>query len=175
MKAATVAMMPQVAIRNGTVLQPPRRNTLLFLMLPQAQCPANIQALHLCCLHMYPFHHSSSAPQSKPPYAKYIHCAQSMAKDSQQDSIRRQIADITGTLSSLKFDHFFHESNEGPVYVVREVPSQSPHDDRLTRLYELGPDEISQIIEDNIDLPGPFVDLPTHTQLHRHTGDYPIS
>ena len=69
--------------------------------------------------------------------------------------------------------------------MVRDVP----YDATRTRLYELGPDEISQIIESNSFFHGHFEDLPTFTERNRqpllsdhvpseaapHTGHLPIS
>ena len=51
--------------------------------------------------------------------------------------------------------------------MVRDVPSQNPYDDKRTRLYELGPDEIAQITAKDYCSNGLFKDLPTHTERHR--------
>ena len=51
--------------------------------------------------------------------------------------------------------------------MLRNVPSQNAYDDRRTRLYELGPDEIAQIIAKDSCSNGRFKDLPTHTESHR--------
>ena len=87
---------------------------------------------------------------------------ENMAEASQLDSIHRQIAEITSAFSSLQFQHFFHESGEGPVYVVRHLP----HDDTRTRLYELGPDEISLLLDSDPCSHVQFEELPTHTGLY---------
>ena len=107
------------------------------------------------------------SPTEQAAIRKMHSLRENMAEASQLDSIHRQIAEITSALSSLQFQHFFHESGEGPVYVVRHLPIKDPHDDKRTRLYELGPDEISQIIESDLCFHGHFEDLPTHTQRHR--------
>ena len=67
--------------------------------------------------------------------------------------------DSTCALSSLQFHHFFHESGTGPVYVVRHLP----HDDTRTRLYELGPEEISLLLDSDPCSHVHFEDLPTIT------------
>ena len=103
------------------------------------------------------------SPTEQAAIRKMHSLRENMAEASQLDSIHRQIAEITSALSSLQFQHFFHESGEGPVYVVRDVP----YDATRTRLYELGPDEISQIVESDPCSHVHFTDLPAHTQRHR--------
>ena len=88
-----------------------------------------------------------------------------MIWQSQLDSLRRQIAESTNALSTLLFSDSFKESGDGHVYVVRDLPSKD--DETRTLQYELGPPEISQIIESDPCFQGHFEDLPTHTQRHR--------
>ena len=87
---------------------------------------------------------------------------------TQRDSLRLQITEVANALSSLLFSDSFKKSGVGPVYVVREFPSD-PCSDKRIQLYEVGPPELSDIIENDPYSKSHFDSLPTLTLHHLQT------
>ena len=88
---------------------------------------------------------------------------------TQRDSLRLKITEVANALSSLRFSDSFKDSGVGPVYVVREFPSEDPCDDKRIQMYEVGPPELSHIIENDPYSQSHFDALPTLTLHHLQT------
>ncbi len=88
---------------------------------------------------------------------------------TRRDYLRRQITEVANALSSLLFSDSFKASGVGPVYVVREFPSEDPCSDNRIQLCEVGPPELSHIIENDPYSQSHFVALPTLTLHHLQT------
>ena len=77
--------------------------------------------------------------------------------------------DMDPKLSKSKVSDSFKDSGVGPVYVVREFPSADSCDDKRIQLYEVGPPELSHIIENDPYSQSHFDALPTLTLHHLQT------
>ena len=127
---------------------------------------ADIRKMHSACVLMpkysKPLHTLAEEWDS---WSEDTRAKTSMLWQSQQDILRDHIAEGINALTTLRFSQSFLDSGEGYVYVVRELPPVG--DVMRTRQYELGPSEISRILEGDPSFDGHFEDLPTHTERHR--------